>query len=239
MKNILNYYQSLFSSADCPKKFLLKILLPLALAFCISLYILSGFIVAAMGTKPISVTDTASLQIGISESILRLHVIANSDSTTDQATKLEVKDYVVSYLQNSLLKDVSSKEEAITVLSQHSDELKQITTKYVRSLGYTYDVEISIGPAYFPIKVYGDITLPAGEYDALRIKLGEANGQNWWCILFPTLCYVDTTYQIVPDESKEQLKDVLTEREYEAIVSKKETKVVVKFKIWEWIKELI
>lgn len=237
MKDMKNFYHKLFQSADSPKKFFMTILIPFALTFCASLYILTGVMVAAMGSKPIITLDT-SLQEGISESILRLHVIANSDSKEDQETKLKVKDNIVEYLQ-SYLKDVHTKEEAQTLLLNHTDELKNIATQYLREHGYTYDVEVSVGKAYFPVKIYGDITLPAGQYDALRIKLGDAIGQNWWCIIFPTLCYVDTTYQVVPEESKEELQDFLTDDEYNSIVTKKDTKVVVKFKILDWIKDLL
>ncbi len=237
MKNMKDFYYKLFQSANSPKKILFTILIPFSLTFCATLYILAGIMVAAMGTKPITTIDT-TLQTGISDSILRLHVIANSDSKEDQETKLKVKDNIVAYLQ-SYLKDVNTKEEALFLLSNHTTELENIATQSLRELGYTYDVDVSVGPAYFPIKTYGDITLPAGQYDALRIKLGNAIGQNWWCIIFPTLCYVDTTYQVIPEDSKEQLQHLLTRDEYNSIVTKKETKVVVKFKLLEWLEDLL
>ena len=101
--------------------------------------------------------------------------------------------------------------------------------------GFTYTAKSSLSSTTFPVKVYGDITLPPGEYDALRIELGKADGQNWWCIMFPQLCFVDGTYSVVPDESKKQLKTLLTEEEYTAIASN-DVDVVVKFKIVDWFK---
>ncbi len=237
MKEMKNFYYKLFQSANSPKKIFLTILIPFALTFCATLYILAGVMVAAMGSKPLTTLDT-TLQEGVSENILRLHVIANSDTKEDQETKLKVKDIIVAYLQSNL-KDVHTKEEALSLLSNHIVELKNIATNYLRELGYTYEVEVSVGPAYFPIKTYGDITLLAGEYDALRIKLGDAVGKNWWCIIFPTLCYVDTTYQVVPEESKEELQQLLTQDEYNSIITKKEAKVVVKFKLLDWLKDLL
>jgi stage II sporulation protein R len=138
----------------------------------------------------------------------------------------------------TFLEGVDSKEETMKRINEHLPELEATATKILRELGISYNAKASLGPATFPIKVYGDITLPAGEYDALRVQLGRAEGKNWWCIIFPNLCYVDATYQIVPADSKEQLKELLTEEEYTSIIKPGKPKVTVKFKLLEWLEDL-
>lgn len=231
------YFLNLFARAYTKKRFLKVVVVPFVLAFLCTFYILSGVMVAAMGSRPITVNDPSLLQNGIAEKILRLHVIANSDSKEDQEVKLKVKDGIVDFMQN-FLSSTTSKEDAMEIINDHMQAIQQEATRLLRSYGYSYNVEVSLGRTMFPIKVYGDITLPAGEYDALLIKLGESSGQNWWCILFPNLCYVDATYQIVPDDSKEQLKSLLTEEEFDSIFEDKEVKIVVKSKFIEWLTHL-
>lgn len=237
MKKIYRFYLSIFQRIDSPKCFFFSIVLPFALTFCCTLYILCGVTVATMGSKPLICRDSTVLQKGIADEILRLHVVANSDSCKDQQVKLIVKNGLVDYLQDYLA-DSQTKKESMTIISNHLVNLQTEAERILHSHGFKYPVNVSLGKAMFPIKMYGDITLPAGEYDALRVNLGNACGQNWWCIIFPNLCYVDATYQIVPDISKEKLQQVLTKDEYKSIVSKKETKVVVKFKLFEWLSNL-
>ena len=97
-----------------------------------------------------------------------------------------------------------------------------------------YDVKINIGNFEFPTKNYGDISLPAGYYDALRVEIGEAKGQNWWCVMFPPLCFVDISSGIVPDESKDVMKDNLTEEEFALVSDSSNHKVQFKFKLLEF-----
>ena len=141
----------------------------------------------------------------LADSVFRLHVIANSDSNEDQNLKYIVRDNVLSYM-NEICKNATSKEEAIKIANQHIDEFKQIALDTIHENGFNYDVNVEIGIFSFPTKTYGDISLPSGYYDALRIKIGEASGQNWWCVMFPPLCFVDISSGIVPEESKELLR---------------------------------
>jgi stage II sporulation protein R len=219
------------------KHLTITLLIPFSVIFCCTFFILSGAIVAAFGSKPLVLTEVPSVQEGIAEQLLRLHVIANSDSDFDQEAKRIVKDGLVTYMQ-TFLDGVQSKDETIQRINDHLPELEETATSILRDLGITYNVKASLGPATFPVKVYGDITLPAGEYDALRVQLGRAEGKNWWCIIFPNLCYVDATYQIVPEESKDQLKVLLTDEEYTSIIKPDKTKVTVKFKLLEWFQDL-
>lgn len=171
----------------------------------------------------------------ISNSVFRLHVIANSDSDEDQELKYKVRDAVLEYM-NKISSDCSSKEEIINLAYEHQDEFKQIAEQVIKDNGYDYSVNIRIGNFDFPTKNYGDISLPAGNYDALRIEIGEASGQNWWCVMFPPLCFVDVTSGVVPDESKEVIKENLNEEEYDLVSDTESSAIKFKFSLIEFFK---
>ncbi len=123
----------------------------------------------------------------LSESVFRLHVIANSDSPTDQALKLAVKDDVVAYMKTEF-KNVGDAREAERVAREHIPQLQEIAENRIKSSGYSYPVEVVVGNYNFPVKSYGNVVLPQGNYNAVRIIIGEGQGRNWWCVLFPPLC---------------------------------------------------
>lgn len=174
------------------------------------------------------VTDDEELQKDIAEKILRFHVIANSNLDEDQALKLKVKDAVVDYIA-PYLTETMSLDETKSVINSHKDNILAVANNVVRENGYDYNVTASITTCYFPIKSYGDITLPAGDYEAFRIEIGEASGKNWWCILYPPLCFVDVSYGIVPDSSKLLLQNILDEQEYNAITEASDTEYSFRF----------
>lgn len=178
----------------------------------------------------ISYVDAVSNNIA--DSIFRLHVIANSDSKEDQELKLKVRDELLSYM-NIISKDSTSKQEAMQIANEHKEEFTQIAEKVIKENGYNYTVNVQIGKADFPTKYYGDITLPAGTYDALKVQIGEAKGQNWWCVMFPPLCFVDVSTGIVPDNSKQELKQSLDNEEYDLISKTDNNEISFKFKIVE------
>lgn len=167
----------------------------------------------------------------ISESVFRLHVIANSDSPEDQNLKYIVRDSIISYI-NSLTVNASSKNEVISIVKNNLDEINQLAQKTVLENGYDYDITVNVGNFAFPTKEYGDIILPPGYYDALKIEIGEANGQNWWCVMFPPLCFVNISSGIVPDSSKQVMKDNLSDEEY-SLISESSPGIEIKFKIVE------
>ena len=169
----------------------------------------------------------------IASSVFRLHVIANSDSKEDQNLKYIVRDNVLAYM-NDICKDAKSKDEAIRIANEHLDEFKQIATNTIKENGFNYDVTVEIGNFSFPTKTYGDISLPSGYYDALKIKIGNADGKNWWCVMFPPLCFVDVSSGIVPDESKEAIKKDLSDEEFSLISNEQDTKISFKFKLIEF-----
>lgn len=123
------------------------------------------------------------------EGIVRLHVIANSDTVGDQALKLKVRDAVIEYMQKQ--DDLASAEDTEKFLRGNLDRLEKIAGGVIASEGYDYPVDADIGIRYIPEKTYGDITFPAGNYEALNITIGSGEGENWWCVLFPPLCLLD------------------------------------------------
>ncbi len=135
---------------------------------------------------------------------------------------------------NQICKDCTSKDEAILLVEKNKDNFKQIALDTIKNEGYSYDVSINIGNFEFPTKNYGDISLPAGFYDALRVEIGEAKGQNWWCVMFPPLCFVDISSGIVPDESKELMEDNLTEEEFALVSNDSSNDIKFKFKLLEF-----
>jgi stage II sporulation protein R len=148
--------------------------------------------------------------------ILRFHVRANSDSTEDQELKMAVKEDVITLLRPLLEKCDDVKESKNIVVAN----LQNIYTTAVNTIveqGYDYDVKVYVTEEEFPAKTYGDLTFPAGNYQALRIDIGEAKGQNWWCVMFPPLCFIDESTAVVSEEGKEALKRALTAEEYEAL----------------------
>lgn len=174
-----------------------------------------------------------SVSSNISNSVFRLHVIANSDSKEDQDLKYIVRDSLLDYM-NSICKDCSSKQEAISLVENNKDKFKEIAIDTIRKHGFSYDVNINIGNFEFPTKSYGDISLPAGYYDALRVEIGEAKGQNWWCVMFPPLCFVDITSGIVNEDSKNLIQNNLSEEEFALVSDKSDSKIHFKFKLLEF-----
>lgn len=168
----------------------------------------------------------------ISSSFFRLHILANSNSEEDQNLKLLVRDKVLEYV-NTLIDNSMDKTEVISVLEDNLDSIYNISTSVIMQNGYNYPVKISIGNFLFPTKNYGDISLPAGYYDGIRIEIGSAEGNNWWCVMFPPLCFVDVSSGIVPNSSKELLQTNLTSDEYK-ILSEDSADIKIKFKILEF-----
>lgn len=203
------------------------------ISFCFLLIVFVLLIIQSFNSS----TNRTQLQEGIASEVLRFHVIANSDSAEDQAVKLQIKNTLTKALEPTL-KNAKNIEEARALLNESLSNMEVLSNQIIKENGYNYTATASIERGYFPLKVYGDFSLPPGEYEAVRIELGSATGQNWWCIMFPPLCFVDSTYSVVPDTSKEQLKYVLTDDEYEAVFYKKEVSVKVKFKIFSWLEGL-
>ncbi len=162
--------------------------------------------------------------------VLRLHVLANSDSEEDQALKLAVRDRILQE-GSAVMDGVSNKEDAIEAAQEAIPALEKAAQEEIRERGYSYPVSIAIEKVYFPTRQYGDTTLPAGKYDALRVVIGSGEGHNWWCVLFPALC-------LPAAEDTPELSEVLTPGELDTVQGGE--KYEVRFKLWEmyeWVRE--
>ena len=191
-------------------------------------FIIAFLLFIYIGISAISYADSVS--DNISSGVFRLHVIANSDSEEDQKLKYIVRDAILDKM-NTKYKSVSTKEELVSMLNL--EEIRNIAKQTIIDEGYSYDVSVEIGNFAFPTKTYGDISLPSGLYDALRVKIGQAEGKNWWCVMFPPLCFVDVSSGIVPEDSKNILKNSMGSEEYELISDKNSNDISFKFKLIE------
>ena len=169
-----------------------------------------------------------AVSTNLSDSVFRLHIIANSDSKEDQDLKYIVRDNLIQYMVK-LCENCSSKTEVIEIAKNNISNFKQIAEQ-----GFSYDVNVEIGNFEFPTKSYGDISFPAGYYDALKVKIGNSSGQNWWCVMFPPLCFVNTTTGLVPTESKENLEENLSDEGYKIVSDSDNSNIAFKFKIIEF-----
>lgn len=160
----------------------------------------------------------------IRENVLRLHVIADSDSEEAQSVKLKVRDALLSE-GRELFEGNSDIEEAETSISENLELMKAAAERTLRENGYTYSAEIELTECYFPTRQYGNVTLPAGNYNALRVVLGEGEGHNWWCVMFPPMC--------LPAAGKDEAKlnDVLDEKSIDIVTGGK------KYEVRFWIVE--
>ena len=154
-----------------------------------------------------------ALAAHLAPQVLRFHVLANSDSGEDQALKIEVKSLLLGYLEDSLPADASL-EETKHYIGEHLGELEQTAERYMREKGFSYSADARLTRCYFPTKIYGDLVFPSGEYEALRVSLGEGAGQNWWCVLYPALCFTEPEQAVVPPQSKELLRDAVSAEDY-------------------------
>ena len=192
------------------------------LCFALALVIAAGITSAA--AKRADAAEEAALQMHLAQEVLRFHVLANSDSEEDQKLKLQVRDAVLAYMEENMPEEDSA-DAAKEWARAHTDELEAVGCRTVEEAGAKYPVSAAVTTCWFPDKSYGDITFPAGNYEALRIEIGAAEGHNWWCVLYPGLCFMDTVNAVVPDEGKQKLKNVLTEEEYSRITADKDFKI--------------
>jgi stage II sporulation protein R len=168
---------------------------------------------------------------GFKEEIIRFHVIANSDSNEDQALKLKVRDRILEEMDDKL-GTCNSIQDSREAIKGNLDDIKYIALDEIHREGKEYDVDVSLGMDSFPTKSYGDITLPQGEYEALKVVIGEGKGKNWWCVMFPPLCFVDITHG-VSKNVEPSMKGIMTEDEYNSILTEKPPEIKLKSKTVE------
>ena len=153
------------------------IVIPVLSAFIISLSVISY---------------SLGVQEDLSSKVLRLHILANSDSEEDQSLKLCVRDRLLKE-GHLLFENCKTKEETLSVLNENKGFLEAAARDEVKKRGYDYSVTLRTGKYDFPMKIYDGYAFPSGEYDAIRVKIGAGEGQNWWCVMFPPLCFVDAS----------------------------------------------
>ncbi len=205
----------------------MKKLLGLILLFIISFY----FYLNMVDTR-------ATMQESISEKLIRFHILANSNSDEDQNLKLAIKDKIIQYL-DPFLENVQSLEEAKEILISKEEDVKEIAKQGISEAGYDYDVKVFYDEENFPLKSYGTISLPAGEYSAFKIIIGNGEGNNWWCVMFPPLCFVDLSLgSISISTTEDRMSKYLTPDEFAFVTGKDSgvnTGFKFKFKILEFL----
>ncbi|MGH4138471.1 stage II sporulation protein R [Clostridium sp.] len=182
---------------------------------------------------------TKATQSDIASKLIRFHVIANSDDKIDQELKLKVRDSVLKYVSPKLV-NCKNIEESREIINSEDKNIKKIAQGIINKNGFKYSVITTLSQEYFPVKTYGNITLPQGKYEAYRIVIGSGSGQNWWCVMFPPLCFVDITKGNVSYQKTEsKMKQVLSEDEYKMVDNTiNNKKIIVKFKLVEFFNEL-
>lgn len=178
----------------------------------------------------IFVGSVSSRQTELSENLIRLHVVANSDSEEDQALKLSVRDGILEELEE-ILKGCNDKVEAEALISRNIDALTQAASEAIFEKSEYFTVTASITEEVFPTVEYDTFTLPAGEYSSLRVVIGEGSGQNWWCVVFPPLCLS------IAEDTLSYEEMGLSDETF-SIISEESGGYVVKFKLLEWISQI-
>lgn len=164
----------------------------------------------------------------ISQRVLRLHVLANSDTEEDQALKLKVRDRILKEGED-LFSSTTDLQQAERIAAQNLDRLQAAAQDEVYRQGYDYPVKIELAQTYFTTREYDTVTLPAGTYNALRVTIGNGAGKNWWCVLFPPMCVAAATEEV-------QLETVLTDDQLEIVEESQQYEV--QFKVVEWFENL-
>ncbi|MBE6643384.1 MAG: stage II sporulation protein R [Clostridia bacterium] len=167
------------------------------------------------------------------EKTLRLHVLANSDSTEDQSLKLLVRDAVVEETCR-ILDGCTDKDAAERLLTDNLDTLKNTAVKTVEENGFDYDVTVSFTEEYYPEREYGEVRLPSGRYKSLRVNIGQSTGQNWWCVLFPPLC----TKAAEADMEEALVETGFTPNQVKVLTDADKPKYVIRFRILEWFSDI-
>lgn len=167
-------------------------------------------------------------QEDIAKRVLRFHVLANSDSTEDQALKLKVRDAVGSYMAPKM-KEASGVADCERMVEEYMPQIIATAEDVIREEGDAYTVTAHLGDADFPVKTYGDYTFPAGTYEALNLVIGEGKGHNWWCVMYPNMCFSGGTYEVIGEDAKEALEQALTPEEYASLMENKNYEVSFRY----------
>ena len=202
----------------------------------IAIFLLMAFLLIMNGAR----RNEDALAARIAPEVLRFHVLANSDSPEDQKLKLQLKDYLLDLLRPH----VTSKEDAQNYIIQNRAVLEDAADAFLNSKGSDQTVRICLETCTFPRRIYGDIVFPAGTYDAVRVLIGEGKGKNFWCVLYPSLCYLQSSYSVTSPETENEHSPLLPEEDLYAVLAgcnneKTEqeislTRVEFHIKLFEW-----
>ncbi len=184
--------------------------------------VITGWAVMQRGLLVEARTERAAAELA--GNVLRFHVLADSDSQRDQQVKMQVKSAVISYLQEKL-DGQNSLRETKEYVQEHLEEIQKVAQETVRQENSEDTVTAELVRDEFPEKTYGDVTFPQGTYEALRIRIGSGKGHNWWCCLYPNLCFTDSVCGKVVPEDKQELEGVLDEDAYEMITCTSDFKI--------------
>lgn len=204
------------------------------------IFISAIFVIAAMTVA--YTVDAYTGMAKINDKVIRLHVIANSNTVLDQQLKYKVRNNVINKFNNEF-ENISSKNDSENLIIEKINEIREEAELIINNEGYDYEVNVYYGNFKFPRKIYEDIVLPEGYYDAVRIEIGNAVGNNWWCVMFPPLCFVDfgqdkNAEPVLDIETEKKLQEVLTQKEIEAIKTKRGIEDIrLKSKIYEFIEK--
>jgi len=179
--------------------------------------------------------DVYKNQESYKEQLIRFHVLANSDSPEDQALKLKVRDRIIREM-NPKFEQSRSLQETRDIIRQNLSTIEAVAGEEIALSGSSYTVKAALGESLFPTKSYGSIALPAGTYESLKVVIGKGEGANWWCVLFPPLCFIDLEHGLTNEQTKNELMSVLTEEEFKMIQtanSEERIPIKLKFKVVE------
>ena len=181
------------------------------------------------------------IQQNLKSNLIRFHVRANSNSRMDQTYKLKVRDAVIDQISPEL-SEAKTKEEAFKILKMQKNRIKNTAQEILKKEGVKQKVNVHFVQEKFPEKNYGQYTFPEGIYDAVRIDLGAAKGHNWWCVLYPSLCYTDSLNAVVPESSKQTLSCLLDQDDYGALLPRREKdgkkpEVHVRFRLLDLLRQ--
>lgn len=202
------------------------------------------FISAIFVALAITIAYSVEAYDGLSEindKVIRLHVLANSDSPDDQELKYKVRNKIITTF-NEEFEDINNKTESSNIIIEKIHQIRCEAEELIKEEGYNYDVDVYYGNYKFPRKIYKEIVLPEGYYDAVRIEIGRAEGSNWWCVMFPPLCFVDfgkdKEQPVFDIDTEERLEEILTLEEIEVIKTKRGIEnIKLKSKVFEFIEK--
>jgi stage II sporulation protein R len=183
-------------------------------------------VILFLGVKKAGGSDP--LQPEIAKKILRFHVLANSDSTADQNIKEQVRDAIGAYME-ARLAEAEDLSDTRRIVEENLENIEAVAEETLKENGVSYGADARLEYTEFPKKTYGSFTFPSGEYEALRVVLGAGEGHNWWCVLYPNLCFQGSVYEVKDEEAGEALREVLSPEEYADVLSSGKFRIRLKF----------